>query len=51
MKEICYPFMLQQIQKKAPTKCFLEATHLVRKDMDVNEHDRLSNMALRHKLK
>jgi len=24
---------------------------LVRKDMDVNEHERLSNITLRHKLK
>jgi hypothetical protein len=24
---------------------------LVRKDMDVNEHERLSNFALRHKVK
>jgi hypothetical protein len=25
--------------------------HLVRKDMDVDEHERLSNFTLRHKLK
>jgi hypothetical protein len=28
-----------------------KGTDLIRKDMDVNEHERLSNITLRHKFK
>jgi hypothetical protein len=32
-------------------KEFISVSQLVRNDMDVNEHERLSNVTLRHKLK
>ena len=34
---------------KENIKYFLNPTHLVREDMDVDEHERLSNITLRHK--
>jgi len=34
-----------------PSKIFHGQRHLVRKDMVVNEHERLSNITLRHKFK
>ena len=40
--ESCPPQILNNLVKRH---------HLVRKDMDVNEHGRLSHFTLRHKLK
>jgi len=34
-----------------PTHLVLSITRAVRKDMDVNKHERLSNLTLRHKWK
>ena len=38
-------------KKKVTRKLCNEQVHVVRKDIDVNEHERLSNITLVHKLK
>jgi hypothetical protein len=46
-----YPFLLQAVPLlKCMSKCNKEQL-VVRKDMDVNEHERLSNITLRHTFK
>ena len=39
------------IQHYTKTQIKVKEQLVVRKDMDVNEHERLSNITLRHKLK
>jgi hypothetical protein len=41
----------ESIQHYTHTQIKVEEQLVVRKDMDVNEHERLSNITLRHKLK
>jgi hypothetical protein len=57
-----YPFLLQAVHLlECMSKCYylyytqtqikVKEQLIVRKDMHVNEHERLSNITLRHKLK
>jgi len=41
----------ERLQHYTQTQIKVKKQLLVRKDMDVNEHERLSNITLRHKLK
>ena len=43
--------MRDYIQHCTQTQIKVKEQLVVRKDMDVNEHERLSNITLRHKLK
>ena len=42
---------IKTIQHYTQTKFKVKEQLVVRKDMNVNEHERLSNITLRHKLK
>ena len=42
---------MRDFQHYTQTQIKVKEQLVVRKDMDVNEHERLSNITLRHKLK